>query len=158
MSTLPWSHEATQASSNIVLNIPRDQRLGDNWLCISTVDRLGRDTEREREHGPTPWLTAQQRSRTRRDRTTLHCVVLLRHLPTWTPATPTHVLLSWHGPTGRPTPTGFEWNTPSYANGTPQLTNADSHRKKTLQGHEKVVSSMRETEFNRREKNCRVKS
>ena len=70
------------------------------------MDRLGRDTEREREHGPTPWLTAQQRSRTRRDRTMLHwhCVVLLWHLPAWTPATLTLALLSWHGLTGRPTP------------------------------------------------------
>ena len=34
----------------------------------------------------------------------LHCVMLLRHLPTWTPATPILALPSWHGPMGRPTP------------------------------------------------------
>ena len=55
-------------------------------LCL--LDRLGRETEREREHGPTPWLTAQQRNGTRQSYAAL-CVVLLRHLPAWTPATPT---------------------------------------------------------------------
>ena len=42
---------------------------------IQVVDRLGR----EREHGPTPWLTTRRRDGTRQDRT-----MLLRHLSAWT--------------------------------------------------------------------------
>ena len=67
------------------------------------LDRLGKETERGGEYGPTPWLTAQQRNGTRRQNYATLCVVLLRHLPAWTPATP------WHGPTGRPTPSCFPY-------------------------------------------------
>ena len=38
------------------------------------LDRLGRECLREREYGPTPWLTTQQHDETRRDRTTLRYV------------------------------------------------------------------------------------
>ncbi|KAF8555324.1 hypothetical protein OG21DRAFT_1521875 [Imleria badia] len=51
-----------------------------------------RETEREREHRPVPWLTAQQcNGMASLNYSTLR-VILLRHLPTWTPATPTLAL------------------------------------------------------------------
>lgn len=39
-----------------------------------TVDRSGRETLREREHGPTPWLTARQRNEMKQDMTILRYV------------------------------------------------------------------------------------